>query len=127
MKKTRLEYSKKLLKLDYIIAGILLGLFIACLAINGIYTMITMNNLIATGYDVSMIVIAAPFNLEIFGTILGIWIAQLGISTGAYYIMAKSDHKIQLPMMLINELPKDIKDQVDMTTIITTALTCTEG
>lgn len=126
MKKKK-EFSKKLLLLDYIVAGILLAVFFICEGINGIYTINTMNNLIQLGTDVSMVTIAPPFNLDMFGVLLSTWIIQLGVSSGAYYIMCKSDHRIQLPMILINDMPDDIKKQVDMTTIITTVLTCTEN
>ena len=67
------------------------------------------------------------FNLDGFGVLLGIWIAQLGISSGAYYMLIKSEHKIQLPMQMINELPDDVKEQVDMNELITTVLTTTDN
>ena len=86
-----------------------------------------MNNLIQLGADISIITISPPFNLDMFGVLLSTWVIQLGLSSGAYYIMCKSDHKIQLPMTLINEMPDNIKEQVDMTTIITTVLTCTDN
>lgn len=120
-------FSKWLLILDYVIATILLVAFFICHIINGIYTMNIMNELIQMGMDVSMINITAPFNLDVFGVLLGIWIAQLGISSTAYYVLVKSERKVQLPMMLINDLPQDIKDSVDMTTIITTVLSCTNN
>lgn len=126
MKKKK-EFSKKLLLLDYIIAGILLAVFFICEGINGIYVINMMNNLIQLGADISIITISPPFNLDMFGVLLSTWVIQLGLSSGAYYIMCKSDHKIQLPMMLINEMPDNIKEQVDMTTIITTVLTCTDN
>lgn len=120
------QFSKKLLTLDYIIAGILIVAFFICHIINGIYAINTINNLIELGMDVSMVSIPAPFNLDIFGVILGIWIAQLGISSGAYYYMCKSDHKIELPITLINELPDEVKEEVDMTALITSALNITD-
>ena len=126
MKKKK-EFSKKLLLLDYIIAGILLAVFFICEGINGIYVINMMNNLIQLGTDISIVTISPPFNLDMFGVLLSTWVIQLGLSSGAYYIMCKSDHKIQLPMMLINEMPDNIKEQVDMTTIITTVLTCTDN
>ena len=126
MKKKK-EFCKKLLLLDYIIAGILLAVFFICEGINGIYVINMMNNLIQLGADISIITISPPFNLDMFGVLLSTWVIQLGLSSGAYYIMCKSDHKIQLPMTLINEMPDNIKEQVDMTTIITTVLTCTDN
>ena len=116
-------FSKWLLILDYIIAAILLVAFFICHTFNGIYTMNTMNELIQSGIDVSMISITAPFNMDIFGVLLGTWITQLAISSTAYYVLVKSERKVQLPMMLINDLPQDVKENVDMTQIITTVLT----
>ena len=124
--KNKKEFSKKLLDLDYAIAILLLVLFCIAECINGVYAMNTLNALIEMGSDISMVTIPAPFNLDIFGVLLGIWIAQLGVSTGAYYNMCKSDHKIQLPIKLIENLPEEVKEQVDMTTLISTALTCTD-
>lgn len=121
------EFSKKLLFFDYVIAVILVAVFFICLWINGIYVMSTTNNLIRIGMDISMISITTPFNLDIFGILLSTWVIQLGVSSGAYYIMCKSDHKIELPMRLVNDLPEEVKEQVDLTQIITTVLTCTDN
>ncbi len=125
--KKKKGFSKKLLIADYAVAGILMVALIVCLCINGIYTMKTIDELIEAGIDVSMVTITTPFNLDIFGVVLGIWIAQLGLSSGAYYMMAKSEHKIELPMALINDLPQDIKEQVDLTQVITSVLSYTDN
>lgn len=125
--KKKKGFSKKLLIADYVIAVVLVAVFFICTYINGVYTMETMNTLIEMGLDVSTVVIAPPFNLDIFGIFLSTWIIQLGVSSGAYYMMAKSEHKIELPMALVNDLPQDIKDQVDMTEIITTVLSSTNN
>lgn len=121
--KKRLEFSKRLLIYDYFIALILLAIFFLGLCINGIYIMIMANRLIEIGMDVSMI--ATPFDLAIIGTVLGIWAGQLAISSAAYYFMVKSDHRVQIPIMLINDLPQDVKNSVDMTQIIVSALNVT--
>lgn len=121
------QFSKKLLTLDYIITGILLSIFFVCAIVNGIYTMNITNKLIQIGMDISMIVITPPFNLDIFGVVLGIWIAQLGISSGAYYVLIKSERKIELPIKLLDTLPEDVKENLDLTNIITTVLTSTNN
>lgn len=126
-KKKRKGFSKKLLIADYIIAIILVMVFFICSYVNGTYIMETTNKLIEIGIDVSMISIAPPFNLDMFGIFLSTWIVQLGVSSGAYYVLIKSEHKIELPIELINDLPQDIKDQVDMTQIITTVLSSTDN
>ena len=123
MNKNKKGFSKKLLILDYVIAATLLVEFFICHIVNGVYIMNMTKDLIQLGMDTSLISITTPFNLDIFGVLLGTWIAQLGVSSTAYYVLVKSERKVQLPMILINELPQDIKDSVDMTQIITTVLT----
>ena len=125
--KKKKAFSKKLLIADYAIAIVLVTVFFIFACINGIYAMETTNKLIEIGMDVSVITITPPFNLDIFGVFLSVWIVQLGLSSGAYYMMAKSEHKVELPMALVNDLPEDIKDKVDMTQIITTVLSCTDN
>lgn len=125
--KKKKGFSKKLLIADYVIAVILVTVFFICVYVNGVYTMETIDRLIGMGVDVSMATITPPFNLDIFGIFLSTWIVQLGVSSGAYYMMAKSEHKIELPMALVNDLPQDIKEQVDMTQIITTVLSSTDN
>lgn len=125
--KKRKGFSKKLLIADYIIAVIFVAVFFVCVYINGNYVMETTNKLIEMGMDASMISIAPPFNLDIFGVLLGTWIVQLGVSSAAYYVLIKSEHKIELPIQLLEDLPQDIKEQVDATQIITSVLSCTDN
>lgn len=125
--KKKKGFSKKLLIADYAIAIILVIVFFICTYINGTYTMDTINRLIEIGADVSMVTISPPFNLDVFGVFLSIWIAQLGVSSGAYYVLIKSERKIELPIKLLNELPQEIKDQVDVTEIITSVLSNTNN
>ena len=112
---------------DYTIAIIMVLVFFICVALNGIYVAHTTNQLISLGIDISTVAITAPFSLDIFGIFLSTWIIQLGLSSGAYYMMAKSEHKVELPMRLIKNLPQDIKNSVDMTQIITTVLNSTDN
>lgn len=125
--KTKKGFSKKLLIADYVIAVILILSFFICIYINGTYTINAINKLIEMGIDVSMVTISPPFNLDMFGVILGTWIIQLGVSSGAYYVLIKSEHKIELPIQLLNDLPQDIREQVDVTQIITSVLSCTDN
>jgi hypothetical protein len=128
MKKKRQKgFSKKLLIADYVIAIILLVVFFICTSINGNYVMETVDKLINMGVDVSTTTISPPFNLDMFGVLLSVWIVQLGVSSGAYYVLIKSEHKIELPIQLLNELPKDVKEKVDMTQIITSVLSSTDN
>lgn len=125
--KKKKGFSKKLLIADYIIAVILVAVFFICACINGVYTMETMNRLIEMGLDVSTTTIAPPFNLDIFGVFISVWVAQLGVSSTAYYVLIKSERKVELPIKLLNELPQDIKEQVDVTEIITSVLSNTNN
>lgn len=125
--KRKKGFSKKLLIADYVIAVVLVVAFFICTYINGAYAMETMDKLIEMGIDISTIGISPPFDLDMFGVLLSTWIIQLGVSSGAYYVLVKSEHKIELPIQLLNDLPEDIKEQVDLTQIITSVLSCTEN
>ncbi len=127
MNKRKKGFSKKLLIADYAVTIVLIVAFFICHTVNGLYSMTTMNELIQMGVDISMVTITAPFNLDIFGIILGTWTAQLAISSYAFYSMTKSEHKIELPIRLLENLPEDIKESVDMTSIISTVLTSTDN
>lgn len=124
MKKFK-PFSKKLLILDYVIAAILFICLFVCLIANGLYSYNISQEMIMLGMDTSSI--SPPFDLNILGIVIGTWCAQLAVSSGAYYILAKSEHKIELPMRLINELPDDIKEKVEMTDLITTVLNTTDN
>lgn len=125
--KKRKGFSKQLLIADYVIAVVLVVAFFICTYVNGVYTIETTNKLIEMGIDVSMLAITPPFNLDMFGVFLSTWIVQLGVSSGAYYVLIKSEHKIELPIQLLNDLPQDIKEQVDVNEIITTVLSCSDN
>lgn len=121
------EFSKKLLFADYIIAiALILGFFI-CVSLNGAYAKELYASMINSGIDISYSSIPQLYNLDGFGILLGTWIIQLGLSSGAYYMMCKSDHKIQLPMAMLNTMPDEIKEQLDMTQVVTTVLSTTDN
>lgn len=120
-------FSKKLLIIDYVVAVVLIMGYMVCVTLNGLYEMQYISNILVNGYDSGYLTTVQLFNLDGFGVLLGIWIAQLGISSSAYYLLIKSEHKIQLPMQMINELPDDVKEQVDMNELITTVLTTTDN
>lgn len=120
-------FSKKLLIIDYLISIMLIVGYLVCVVINGVYEAQYISHIITNSYDAGYLSSVQLLNLDGFGTLLGIWIAQLGVSSGAYYMLIKSEHKIQLPMQMINELPDDIKEQVDMNELITTVLSTTDN
>lgn len=123
----KIGFSKKLLFADYIIALLLILGFFICITINGFYGRYFFEFMISNGIDINGISLPQLFSLEGFGILLSSWVIQLGISSGAYYMLCKSEHKIQLPMQLIKELPDDIKENVDMTQIITTVLNSSDN
>lgn len=125
--KIKKGFSKKLLIADYTIAVVLVAAFFICTYLNGLYTMETINKLIEMGIDISTLSISPPFNLDIFGIFLSTWIVQLGVSSGAYYVLVKSERKTELPIKLLNDLPEDIKERVDVTEIITSVLSNTNN
>ena len=87
----RVEFSKKLLIMDYLI---LIVLFLCA---------ITFQNV-----DITSIVVA--------------WIAQLGISSAAYYWKAKNENRTKVPIKVIKSLPAEIRDQIDLTQVITSII-----
>lgn len=125
--KRKRGFSKNLLVADYAITIVLIVAFFACSIYNGTYVMEVTNNLVSSGMDVSMITITPPFNLDGFGVFFSAWIGQLAVSSYAFYSMTKSEHKIELPVQLLESLPDDIKDRIEMTEVITTVLTNTDN
>ena len=121
------EFSKKLLYADYLIAIALIISFFICVVINGMYARNLVETMINTGMDISYMNVPQIVPLDGFGVLLSVWVAQLGISSMAYYRMSRSDHKIQLPIKLIEELPEDVKCNVDMTQIIATVLNVSDN
>lgn len=121
------EFSKKLLLADYLIAIILITGYFICVAMNGLYAKSIVDTIVTSGIDISYTSVPQLFSLDGFGVLLGSWILQLGVSSGAYYMMSKSDHKIQLPMAMLNTMPDEIKEQLDITQVITTVLTSTDN
>lgn len=121
------EFSKKLLFADYIIAILLIFGFFICVALNGAYAKELYTSMINKGLDISYSSIPQLYSLEGFSILLGAWVTQLGLSSGAYYLMSRSDHKIQLPMKMLGTMPDEIKSQLDMNQIITTVLSTADN
>ena len=84
----KLEFSKKLLIVDYAILAIL-------------------------------VICAAIFQSVDFSTIIVAWIAQIGVSSAAYYWKAKNDNRTKVPIKVIQSLPEEIQDKLDLTQVIT--------
>lgn len=116
-------FSKKLLAFDYIIMAILLAILVICAVVNGIYIQNITQEMISNGMDISMI--SVPFDISTLATICSVWATQLAVSSGSYYILIRSDHKIEYPIRMISELPEDIKDKVDYDNLIANVLSTT--
>lgn len=125
MKTKKRGFSKNLLIADYVVTVVLIVAFFICSIANGMYVMNTTNEFIALGYDISIITIAPPFSLDGFGVFFSAWIGQLAISSYAYYSLVKRERKIEMPMKMLETVPEDIKERLDMTSIFETVLTNT--
>ena len=125
MKNKKRGFSKNLLIADYVVMIVLIVALFICSIANGVYIMNITKELVAFGHDVSMITITPPFSLDGFGVFFSAWIAQLGISSYAYYSLVKRERKIEMPMKMLETIPDDIKDRLDMTSIFETVLTNT--
>lgn len=91
-----MEFSKKLLIADYGIMGIMLLILLA--------------------------LIVGDKNTTEWTVVVSAWVAQLAISTGAYYWKAKSENLVKLPILLLRKLPKDMKEKADPNSIIASVL-----
>lgn len=87
----KIEFSKKLLIVDYLI---LIVLFICAMIFQNV--------------DFTSIVVA--------------WIAQLAISSGAYYWKAKCENRTKVPLKVIESLPPEVRDSLDLTQVITSII-----
>ena len=92
-KRKELCFSKKLLIVDYAVLFLLLVLFLLP--------------------DVDKI------NLAI---VIVAWIAQIAISTGAYYWKAKAENLVKLPIVMLKDIPEDMKDKADPNSIIASVM-----
>ena len=81
-------FSKKLLIADYLILLVLLLMFFS---------------------DVEKADLAA---------VTVAWIAQIAISTGAYYWKAKAENLVKLPIAMLKDIPEDMRERADPNSII---------
>ena len=82
--------------------------------------------LLAADYSVMLLLIIIMTVFAVFGidavyisAFSGVWAVQLGVSSGFYYSKAKAENTIKLPVQLLKTIPKDMRDRVDPTSIIT--------
>lgn len=54
--------------------------------------------------------------------VLVAWIAQIAISTGAYYWKAKAENLVKLPIVMLKDIPEDMRERIDPNSIIASVL-----
>ena len=92
----KLCFSKKLMVADYaILAVLIIGLFV---------------------------LIVLERNASEWAVATAAWIAQVGISTGAYYWKAKGENLVKLPIFLLKDLPDDMREKADPNSIIASVM-----
>lgn len=92
MKKCK-EFSKKLLIADYAILFLLL-----------------------IGYVIPSV------DTQNLAIIIAAWIAQIAISSGAYYWKSKSENLVKLPIAMLKDIPEDMRERADPNQIIDSVL-----
>lgn len=55
-------------------------------------------------------------------TIIIAWIAQVGVSSAAYYWKARAENRSKIPLRVLESLPEDMRNQIDLTQIIATII-----
>lgn len=79
--------------------------------------------LIADYLFLVVLIICAVICPEVdFIAVIVAWITQLGISSTAYYWKAKNENRVKIPLKVIETLPEEIQDKIDLTTIITSII-----
>ena len=68
---------------------------------------------------IALIVCAVKVPEVSFEGIVCAWIGVIGASTAAYYWKAKTENRVKVPMKVVEGLPEDIRDSLDLTQIIT--------
>lgn len=54
--------------------------------------------------------------------VVGAWIAQIGVSSAAYYWKAKAENLMKMPIQMLEDLPEDMKEKADPNQIIASVL-----
>ena len=53
-----------------------------------------------------------------FDTVIMAWVGQLAISSAAYYWKAKNENRTKVPINVINSLPEEVREQIDLTQVM---------
>ena len=89
-------YSKSLMDRDYKILGVMLAILVA--------------------------LIWADKDATVWAGVVVAWVTQLAVSTGFYYSKAKAENRIKLPILLLKDLPDDMRERVEPTELITAVI-----
>lgn len=68
---------------------------------------------------IAMIVCAVKMPEINFESIICAWIAVIGASAAAYFWKAKTENRIKVPIKVIESLPEDVRDELNLTELIT--------
>jgi hypothetical protein len=67
---------------------------------------------------VLVVLIVFDKNATEWAVATGAWIAQIAISTGAYYWKAKAENLVKLPVIVLKDIPADMRERADPNQII---------
>lgn len=96
VKPRRTEYSKKLRDRDYKILFGMLGVLV--------------------------VLIIFDRNATEWAVATGAWITHMAISTGAYYWKSKAENLVKLPILLLKDIPDDMRERTDPNQIVSSVL-----
>lgn len=71
---------------------------------------------------IALIVCAVKVPEVSFETIICAWIGVIGASVAVYYWKAKTENRVKVPMKVIESLPEDIRQDIDLTQVITSII-----
>lgn len=66
-----------------------------------------------------LVICTACFPTVDFVNITITWIGVIGVTVAVYAWKAKSENRIKVPLKVLESLPEDMRDQLDLTAIIT--------
>lgn len=66
----------------------------------------------------ALIIVQMIFRDIDFSAITIAWMAQIAVSSGAYYWKAKHENRMKVPINVIKSLPKNMRSEIDLTQII---------
>ena len=68
---------------------------------------------------IALLVCMVKFPEVDFLSVVLAWIGVIGVSQAAYYWKARTENRTKVPINVISSLPKDVREQLDLTQIMT--------